>query len=501
ELVAMGFPAALAKQALLLCQNSVEAAADMLLSNPPPLPAESVEAEGATSALAEPLAELLAMGFDEMRARGALSIHGSLEAAAEALLLEQDGAVAADASSSQRNQSSATPPVAVESVEDPPPLAADTTDHEPPRKRARRSRHSEIQGSEGRNEHGVSVNVEHPDGGLSVASLAEKFAFGPAAFGPIASRSPAEASDRTTLLSANDVVRMVVASHPQAAKMRGERGQQKVTRMLSNCFAQGLWTFGPPCSPVNTEVRPAFRYIMSEMHKLEPKNPKRVSIITTLVHACEDCQQVQAREILRIYGDLTSQNQTFEQQLKYSLLRQKEVALNRFITDKHKGCDLDHTQVQPQQQRPHLFSGYVAYIGEDFGLDGLDAAKNDRYLSQVWEELERKKALKKPRLLQALQREMSVTEWLQTLLADINNQSAEANRLINRGCIFNWVQANLSNEAAYLVFCDEERADEFKGQDPEKPTAENQYQPFLSTKVLVEMLVQANFLIAKDASS
>ena len=271
-----------------------------------------------------------------------------------------------------------------------------------------------------------------------MASLAEKFAFGPAAFGPIASRSPAEASDRTTLLSANDVVpwgylgiifsfwalqplrnrqdyvifarvlqhrsgwwwpptrkqqrcgesagsrRSPACSQTALRKDSGpsQRAQYCLIKeytlnhigILSNCFSQGLWTFGPPCSPVNTEVRPAFRYIMSEMHKLEPKNPKRVSIITTLVHACEDCQQVQAREILRIYGDLTSQNQTFEQQLKYSLLRQKEVALNRFITDKHKGCDLDHTQVQPQQQRPHLFSGYVAYIGEDFGLDGLDAA-------------------------------------------------------------------------------------------------------------------------------
>jgi hypothetical protein len=34
----------------------------------------------------------------------------------------------------------------------------------------------------------------------------------------------------------------------------------------------------------------------------------------------------------------------------------------------------------------HLFSGYVNFIGQDFGLDGMEAARSDRYLQQapVW---------------------------------------------------------------------------------------------------------------------
>ena len=31
----------------------------------------------------------------------------------------------------------------------------------------------------------------------------------------------------------------------------------------------------------------------------------------------------------------------------------------------------------------HLFSGYVDYIGEDLGLDGMKAAKGDRYLIEA----------------------------------------------------------------------------------------------------------------------
>lgn len=40
--------------------------------------------------------------------------------------------------------------------------------------------------------------------------------------------------------------------------------------------------------------------------------------------------EVQAREILRIYGDLTSQNETLEWQLKYSLVRLKAGVPNPF---------------------------------------------------------------------------------------------------------------------------------------------------------------------------
>ena len=60
--------------------------------------------------------------------------------------------------------------------------------------------------------------------------------------------------------------------------------------------------------------------------------------------------------------------------------------------------------------------------------------------------------------------------------------------------IFAWVQNNLSAEAAHAVFYDEERADEYAEQDPKAPTEENQYQPFLSYRVLVDILVKAQML-------
>merc|ERR1712039_813939 len=93
---------------------------------------------------------------------------------------------------------------------------------------------------------------------------------------------------------------------------------------------------------------------------------------------------------------------------------------------------------------------------------------------------------------------MSVACWLQTLLADINNQAADADRLIDRSCIFKWAQASLIDEHAHLVFYDEDRAAEFVEHDPQRPEVLNQFQPFLSCKILIAILVSIGLLTWHD---
>merc|ERR1712232_272630 len=96
-------------------------------------------------------------------------------------------------------------------------------------------------------------------------------------------------------------------------------------------------------------------------------------------------------------------------------------------------------------------------------------------------------------LLTELQSGMSVADWLRTLLADINNQAESADRLIDRGCLFKWMHSSMGNDA-HLIFYDPERAAEFAGQVPAEPTEANTFQPFLSCRVLVEILLTAGML-------
>jgi len=52
----------------------------------------------------------------------------------------------------------------------------------------------------------------------------------------------------------------------------------------------------------------------------------------------------------------------------------------------------------------------------------------------------------------------------------------------------------MSQESGYALFYDENRADEFVDHDPKAPQPENQFQPFLSCKVLVDLLLAANMI-------
>jgi hypothetical protein len=293
------------------------------------------------------------------------------------------------------------------------------------------------------------------------------------------------------------VKKMLQASVPGVKQMKGQRGERYVTEMLESMQTQGLFTHGPPSSALNSQLIPSLQHIFAELSKRPPKDIKRVSSLTALAHACQDCQQVQAREILRIFGDLTSQNDTFEGQLKYSLVRQKEAALDRYISRRHASCDEDHSRVNPWQQRAHLISGYVSLIGDKFGFDGVTAANSDRFLEQVKGEIGR---VTPQKLMADLRQDMCSKEWLQTLLADINNQTCGSDRIINRDCIFKWVKDNMSEEAAHLVFYDEDRSAEFEDLDPKAPTKENEFQPFLSPKVLIDMLLKAGMLQKVNAS-
>jgi len=266
-----------------------------------------------------------------------------------------------------------------------------------------------------------------------------------------------------------------------------------VLDILSGIYASGLSTMS---HTINSEIIPALRYILHVANGLKPKDVKRASMLQRLADACMDCQQVQAREILRIYGDLTCQTQTLETQTHYFLLKQKEDALDRFITQIHAGCDLDHTKSSPGKQRAHLKSAYIDLLGKEFGLEAVEAAKEDRFLAEARRELETGvwAGVGVKVIMKRLKNELSLPIFVSYLLADVNNQSKNAERLINRDVIFKWVESHMSKDEAHRVFYDEDRAEDYAGQTPDKPLEANKYQPFLSQKLLLQMLLRMSFI-------
>lgn len=153
----------------------------------------------------------------------------------------------------------------------------------------------------------------------------------------------------------------------------------------------------------------------------------------------------------------------------------------------------------------NLFTTDVSLIGNQFGLDGIQAANGDRFKAQSLNSIRgvHSGQLRSTRggdrplqqfLINELSKSLCVKEWLSNLIGDINNQSANADRIIDRSCIFEWASKNMEGDFKHLIFYDEDRAEEYSDLDPKEPAQENQYEPFLSPVVLIKMLVKAGIL-------
>lgn len=354
----------------------------------------------------------------------------------------------------------------------------------------------------------VDPNAEDPDLGFTEVKTEEKkaedlkkqlakYKFSTKAFGKLEERKAPSVKVKDLRSKIPSIMK---ASVKGVAKMRSfTRDSRPVIDIIGGIYQKGLFTLGGPTSGINKQVIPAIRYIFHAANEMKPKDINRVAMLRKLAEAVQDCQQVQAREILRIFGDLTNQNQTFESQIQYLLLKQKEETLDRFISQFHKDCDEDHTKVKPAQQRAHLKSAYLDMLGDQFGLEAVEAARGDRFLNDVRKELDNGVwgGVSVSAIFLMLRKQLSIELFIQYILADINNQSDNADRLLDRDCIFKWVEKNMSTDDAHLVFWDEDRVKEFEGQDPNKPADKNKFNPFLSQKFLLRILVEMKFIERK----
>ena len=116
--------------------------------------------------------------------------------------------------------------------------------------------------------------------------------------------------------------------------------------------------------------------------------------------------------------------------------------------------------------------------------DGINAARADRFLNEA-----RRHSF-------SLEINLSSNSCRTAVRNDsyensIRHQQSigDVERLISPKCIFDWVK-NMSLEKAHHVFYDEDRAEDYKGLDPDKPKDGNCYEPFLSPKFLTEILTK-----------
>lgn len=271
--------------------------------------------------------------------------------------------------------------------------------------------------------------------------------------------------------------------------MSETRDRRLITEMLQRVNEEGLFTLGPA---TNRQIIPAIQHIFAKMRTMPKNDPTRKSILTRLAESCQDCQTVQARTILKLFAEITNTSQTLPKQLRYLLRSQLEVAIELTVSKYHPDCDKSHREIPPQMQRPHLKSAYLKRVGPRLGLPTVE----DRFLGLATQQMQSKLRGRDPiiDILAAL----DVDRYVEDCLNDINNQSKTAQRMIDTKTICAWAYKELPDMKQDLWY-DDDRAYEFERQDPKKPTAEREYEVFVSQGVMLDVLVQAGMLEALKA--
>ena len=215
-----------------------------------------------------------------------------------------------------------------------------------------------------------------------------------------------------------------------------------------------------------------------------PANP----MLLRLCEAFQSCMAEQGRVIDALYGQLSGRDATFRDQVLA-------------LVDVHKALAMESTvqaflSSHGGHQAPHVLSAYLREVGRELGLRGVAASATDPNATM---------AVDKPAVLRAFRERFSVDEVAAALVADVNQQSPDAERVIDRDALAKWAaataEATTGQEGggggggsgavfdAHSIYYDDERACDFAQLTVSKPNEANKYQPFLSPRVAMEILL------------
>jgi len=130
------------------------------------------------------------------------------------------------------------------------------------------------------------------------------------------------------------------------------------------------------------------------------------------------------------------------------------------------GMDDDY----PSRQIPHITSAYLEAVGRELGMRGVDAATSDMNRPRVMDSRSR------DQILNTFKAIFSLQDILGAIVSDVNQQAADAERVIDRDLLMKWAEAAGKDGAfdAYSLYYDAERSSDYDG----APKKENMYQPF-----------------------
>lgn len=296
------------------------------------------------------------------------------------------------------------------------------------------------------------------------------------------SKTPKDIDKKSIIMSTQKVTEMLHKYVSNINELFDRRNTCSVIYLIIQTYNNGLPLYNqiPSMKEYTKYSIQYIFYALDSKDKNYSKNDKKV-YLKRLAEAFTSCQAGQARELDAIYGSLIGRSLDLRGQILSLVDEQKQRVLDMVTKKFHPDA---WEALDPTRQAPHIESAYAQIFGKELGLRGTEGAVAD-YCMAVVSKTEAKKAEKEFRKL------FSAEETIESFIMDVNQQSKDADRVISRDDLAKWAGSDTAIERGF-----ESASIYYYDNDPEdypedsKPTEDNEYQPFLSKKVALDLLMK-----------
>lgn len=291
------------------------------------------------------------------------------------------------------------------------------------------------------------------------------------------SKAEFTSSPPKTLLKSPEIIELLKKYVPDVLSMRDRRNISCVTTFIVRSYYHGL-PFYDAVPAVKTHIRNALQCIFAFANDPEKTETEKKRHLMRLADAFTSCQAEQGRVIDSIYGMISGRTKGLREQILALVDEQKMRVMDTVIVEIHP--EAAQKTLISNVQFPHLESSYIHAVGEQLGMRGVAGSAVDKNITML-SPSECKDVLKR------FHRLFSVFEVIQTFVDDVNQQDSGNDRLISREDLLKWAGDDSVNRGfdKFSIFYDE-TLDPSEYNDA-KPTEENEYQPFLTRGVALDI--------------
>jgi hypothetical protein len=321
-------------------------------------------------------------------------------------------------------------------------------------------------------------------------------------------KPPAATDDGALALLTDEQLLQLLQRHvPGVDGMLDRTGQTPIHTYIIGTYRNGLPIY-QGSAPLQAHCMHALRSVFA---MAAAGKDGAAAALQAIAAAYQACQAEQGRTIDAQFGRLSGRDATFKEQLLALVDWHKHMVMQQVVLELNPGA-AEVDDGRPSQQAPHITSAYLQAVGGELGFRGVEAAKADTHAPPLAPSTV-------ANVRKAIRKAFSVQEVVESIVGDVNQQHADAERVISRDDLAKWV---VSSEAAkalaaameaqargsgaaggdagapsafdpHSVFFDEASSDAAEGAvggyGDSRPSEENTYQPFLCPRVAVTLLL------------